>query len=108
MRRLMTKFTSVLATMALAASLTGAVRADDANATAVVEKAIKALGGEEKLRKAATATWKAKGTIVISGTDSDMATQTTIQGLDHFRQEFEGTFGENKVQGVSVLAGDKA
>src|SRR5439155_17325730 len=30
-----------------------------------------------------------------------------VQGLDHFRREFEGDFGGNKIKGVTVLAGNK-
>lgn len=103
----MTRLIGVAAAV-LAAGLCGAARADDAkDATALLNKAITALGGEEKLAKAGTATWKAKGTITFMGGDNAVTTHTTVRGLDHFRQEFEGEFGGNKVTGVSVLAGDK-
>ena len=82
-------------------------RADEKDAKAVVDKAIKALGGEGKLAKAGTHTTKAKGTITFNGEDHDIKTQTTVQGLDHFRSEFEGEFGGNTVQGVTVLKGSK-
>jgi hypothetical protein len=36
-----------------------------------------------------------------------MTTQSTSQGLDHFRQDFEGDFGGMKIMGTTVLAGDK-
>jgi hypothetical protein len=88
------------------AGLSGPARAaDDANA--VVDKAIKALGGEESLTKMKAYTWKGKGSINIMGSDSEFTNQATIQGLDHYRGEFEGEFGGNKVKGVTVLAGDK-
>ena len=41
--------------------LGSSVSADDTDATAIVDKAMKALGGEEKLRKIEAATWKTKG-----------------------------------------------
>jgi hypothetical protein len=88
--------------------LIGPVRAADAkDAKAILEKAIKALGGEEKLDKVKAVAWKGKGTITIMGNESDIATETTLQGLDHIRQEFEFEFGGNKIKGVTVLAGNK-
>ena len=75
--------------------------------TAVLDKAIAALGGAEKLAKAGTATWKGKGTISFGDDDNPIKTTTTVQGLDKHRAEFEGTFGGNEVKGVTVIAGDK-
>src|ERR1043166_574197 len=85
--------------------LAGRAHADDANA--VLDKAIKALGGEEQLTKVKAAAWKSKGTITFQGNDNEVSMSYTAQGLDHFRQEFEGEFGGNKVKGVTLLAGDK-
>src|SRR5262249_16154655 len=82
-------------------------RADDKDPKAILDKAIKALGGEENLAKAKAATWKAKGKISFGGNDNEFTSKSTIEGLDHYRSEFEGEFGGNKVQGVTVLAGDK-
>jgi hypothetical protein len=89
------------------ASAGRAARADDKDATAILDRAIKALGGEEKLSKASTLSWKSKGTITIQGNDNAFTGMITMQGLDHSRVEFEGKFGENDVKGVTVLAGDK-
>jgi hypothetical protein len=98
---------AVLATV-LAAGLGLPARADDDKDTkAVLDKAIKALGGEEALAKAKAATWKSKGKITFGGNDSDFTSETTIQGIDHLRNEFEGEFGGNKVKALGVLAGDK-
>ena len=83
------------------------LRADDKDATAVLDKAIAALGGEEKLAKAGTATWKAKGTITFNDSENPIKTRTTIQGIDRHRAEFEGDFNGNEVKGVTVLDGDK-
>jgi hypothetical protein len=82
-------------------------RADDKDAKAVIEKGIKALGGEEKLTKAGTCSWKSKGTITLNGDDNEFTSVSTLQGLDHYRSEFEGKFGDNDVKGVTVLSGDK-
>ena len=82
-------------------------RADDKDTKAVIEKGIKALGGEEKLTKAGTCSWKSKGTITLNGDDNEFTSVSTLQGLDHYRSEFEGKFGDNDVKGVTVLSGDK-
>ena len=103
----MKRFLVAACVAALAAGLGANARSDDRDAQAVLDKAMKALGGEDKLAKLQAATWKAKGTIRIGGNDSDFTSQSTVQGPDQFRQEFEGEFGGNKVTGVTVLNGDK-
>jgi hypothetical protein len=97
----------LLGAMLAAAFLSGPARADDKDATAVLDKAIAALGGAEKLAKAGTATWKNKGTITLGDNDNPVKITVTIQGLDHYRSEFEGTFNDNEVKGLTVVFGDK-
>ena len=97
---------TLLATALLSAQAIPA-RADDKNATAVLDKAIAALGGKEKLTKAGTATWKGKGAITINGDDNPIKTKAVVQGIDRHRAEFEGEFGGNEIKGVTVLVGDK-
>jgi hypothetical protein len=92
---------------ALALVATGPAGADDKDATAILDKGIKALGGEEKLGKITAASWKAKGKMTFGGNDSEMTSTATVQGLDHLRQEFDGEFNGNKVHGVTIVAGDK-
>jgi hypothetical protein len=104
----MARFIGAVLAGVLVSGLGSAARAaDDKDTKAILDKAIKALGGEEKLKTLKAATWKAKGKINFGGNESDFASQTTVQGLDHFRQEFEGEFMGNKVKGVTVLKGDK-
>lgn len=104
----MTRPMGAMLVMALVAGMSAPVRAADAQDTnAILDKAIKALGGEENLSKAKAATWKTKGTITFMGSDNQVTTQTSVQGLDRVRQEFEGEFGGNPVKGVTILAGDK-
>src|SRR5579871_5941414 len=81
--------------------------ADDKHAKAILDKAIKALGGEENLKKVKAASWKMRGKITINGEDSPFTSQATMQGLDHYRGEFEGEFGGNKIKGVTVVAKNK-
>ncbi len=104
----MKRFLGVAVAVGLVYGLGGLARADStADVQAVIDKAIKALGGEEKLNGIKAATWKSKGTISFMGNDNQFTSKTTVQGHDHLRQEFEGEFGGNKVMGVTVLAGDK-
>ncbi len=81
--------------------------ADDKDATAILDKAITAMGGEAKLAKAATCSWKTKGTITFNDSTNDFSTSVTMDGLDRYRGEFAGDFGGNEVKGVTVLDRDK-
>jgi hypothetical protein len=104
----MTRRIGLVLVMALVAGLCSPARAAEApDANAILDKAIKALGGEEKLSKLKVISWKTKGTVTFGGNDNEISTQSTVQGLDHARLEFEGEFGGNPVKGVTVLAGDK-
>src|SRR5690242_6657035 len=98
-----------VATLAFLFMLAGghALRADEAEVKAVLDKAIKALGGEEKLAKAKALKFKTKGTITINGNDSEVSGETTVQGLQQRRSEFEGEFNGNKFKGVTVVNNDK-
>jgi hypothetical protein len=82
-------------------------RADDKDPQAILDKAIKAVGGEEKLKKAEAISWKTKGTINFGGNENDVKGQVIAKGLDHFRREsaFDANGEERKI--VFVLAGDK-
>ena len=75
----------------------------DEDAKAILDKAIKALGGEEKLAKVDAFSIKAKGTVVFNGNENDSTTEVTVKGLDHIRREF----GNDQFHGVVVLDGDK-
>jgi hypothetical protein len=98
-----------IAAVFVVALLSGPVRAEgDKGADAVLDKAIQALGGAEKLGKVKAATWKAKGKITFGDNDNPFTSEVTAEGLDHFRQEFEGEFGGSKVKGALVINGDKA
>jgi len=100
----MRRFIGAILVTVVASGLNGSARADDAkDPQAILDKAIKALGGEEKLSKVKAASWKAKGTINFGGNEMEFTSQTTAQGLDHVRSEFEGSFGK----GFLVIAGDK-
>jgi hypothetical protein len=88
--------------------VSGQARADEQDAKAILDKAIKALGGEEKLRKAETATWKSKGTITFNDNKNEFTSRATMKDLDHYRGEFDGEFNGNAVKGITVINGAKA
>ncbi|QEH33783.1 hypothetical protein OJF2_23120 [Aquisphaera giovannonii] len=90
--------------LVLAASTT---RGDDAQVNQVLDKAIKALGGEEKLSKAHAICVKGKGKLIIDGNENDIKSEATVQGLDHYATKFEGDFGGNHIEGRSVLSEKK-
>jgi len=96
----------VLATLFLTSPISP-VRADDKDANAILDKAIKAVGGEEKLKKAEAITWKSKGTISFGGNETEIKGTVTSQGLDRHRREVEGEFGGEPRKFVVVLSGDK-
>jgi hypothetical protein len=99
MRRI---FGAALAAALLFIPLAAAKGGED-DAKSVLDKAIKALGGEEKLAKVEAFSMKSKGTIVIQGNESEMTAEATFKGLDHLRREF----GNDQFHGVVVFAGDK-
>jgi hypothetical protein len=80
-----------------------AAGADDQAANSIVDKAIKAMGGEEKLNKPAAFSWKYKRIDLDKGREIETNHQVTVMGLDHYRWEFSGA----QRNGVAVLAGNK-
>jgi hypothetical protein len=80
---------------------------DAADARALVEKAVKAQGGQEKLEKFAAHTSKFKGTFHGMGQAIPMTGEISSQGADRFKMEAEVEAGGMKFRFVSVLAGDK-
>jgi hypothetical protein len=88
---------AVVIVVAVLAATCGPARADDPSAKAILDKAIKALGGEAKLAKIDAFSWKAKVTFGQSGQEMDA--EVIFKGLDHMRR----AYGVNLV----VLAGDK-
>ena len=89
----MKRLFGALFAMMLATGPALSARADDKDPTAILDKAIKALGGEEKLKKAEALSWKSKGTIILGGNENEIKVHATAKGLDHYRQEVQGDFG---------------
>ncbi len=103
----MKRFLGAVLTVSVVCAMSGWSRADEKEATAILDKAIKAMGGEEKLSKIKCFTVKSKGTLTIMGNDSDFTTSATHEGLDRLRSEFNGKFGDNDFKAVAVVDGDK-
>jgi hypothetical protein len=103
----MKRFFGIALAIALTSGFGALTRADDENAKAAIDKAIKSLGGEEKLGKVEAFTWKSKGHFVINGSNHSFKSRVTVRGLDQYRSEFEGEVNGNAVKSVTVLNGDK-
>jgi hypothetical protein len=99
----MTRFLGVALATALLFVGIGPAQADDQDAKSIVDKAIKALGGEEKLGKVNAFSWKGKGTITFNGNENDFTSEMTFKGLDQYRREF----GNDQFTGIVVLDGTK-
>lgn len=103
----MNKLIGAALAAAFALALPAAGRAADADPNAVLDKAIQALGGQDKLSKAKALTWAVKGTVTFGDMDTPYTGKVAINGLDQYRQEFEADFGGNPFKAVTVLAGNK-
>jgi hypothetical protein len=101
----MKRFWSALVLLVVSLGLNQALAEGDA--ASIVDKGIQALGGKEKLSQAKVITWKAKGKIKFGDNENEFTSQTTAQGLERSRGEFEGEFNGNKFKGITVIAGDK-
>jgi hypothetical protein len=99
----MTRFLSAALAAACLFATLGPARADDSDAKAVLDKAITALGGEEKLGKVEAFSWKSKGTISFNGNENETNGLFTAKGLTHYRRESSN----DQFHIVVVLAGDK-
>jgi hypothetical protein len=101
----MSRFQCAILAAGLLLSLGRVALADDEDGKAVVDKAVKALGGSIDASKAYT--WKTKGTLTLNDNDNKFTTKVTAQGINRLRQEFEGDFDGNPIKGVTVLDADK-
>jgi len=114
--KLWLRTTALLLTL-LCVALSGAARAavNEAKASsaaadpaALVDKAVRALGGAERMAQVKAATWKEKGTLAYQGNDIPFDAEVLVQGTDHMRREWEVGFGGMKVRGVAVVTGEGA
>jgi hypothetical protein len=95
---------------ALALLLTAAFAlraADQDDAKAIIDKAIKARGGEEKLAKLKAVTIRFKGTLHGAGGDVPFTAELVTQGSDQSRLALDGEVNGMKFTFVQVLNRDK-
>src|SRR5437879_5745793 len=83
----------------------GPAAADDAKA--VIEKAIKAHGGEEKLTKFKATKVKAKGTLQLMGVDIEFTAEASAMFPDRYREEIKMDIMGNMLSIVQVFDGKK-
>lgn len=79
----------------------------DEKADAIINKGIKAIGGEARLAKARATTSKVRGTFVLGENAFEYRIEQTTDGLDRIRSTFEGDFGGNMSMTVTVIDGGK-
>jgi hypothetical protein len=83
------------------------VRADDAaEAKKLVDRAVKALGGEEALAKAAGYTFQVDGKIE-AGAEVDVKGDWSVQGLDRYRWNLQATVMGRTQEITLVFVGEK-
>ena len=80
---------------------------EKADAEALLDKGIKALGGEARLSKYKAATWKAKGTLHLVGRDVDYTGDWAVQAPNQYKAVLTGEINGTKFKRVRVLDGDK-
>jgi hypothetical protein len=84
-------------------------RADDAaDAKALVERALKAYGGEDKLSKVKAMTMKSKGTYYGMGDGIAYTETTSWQFPEKVRSEIKAEVNGEKFSLIEVFSGDKA
>jgi hypothetical protein len=103
--------TRILVAFVVAVSISAlgrTVSADDADAIAIVDKAMKAMGGEDKLKKIEASIWKFKGKLRLGdNTEHGVTGQIIMQGLDRVRSETEIEFPGQNQKMLAILNGDK-
>jgi hypothetical protein len=83
-------------------------RADDAaDAKAIIEKAVKAHGGQDKLDKFPAVTMAMKGKVHVMEMAIPFSGEITTQGSDKIKLDIEVDAGGMKFRIVNVVAGDK-
>lgn len=86
----------------------GTARADEqSDAREVVDKALKAMGGEAKLAKVPAVTFKAKGSVSEGGMDLTLVGDTAWQGMHECRLDIEAQVMGQVQKALVVINGDK-
>jgi len=101
-----TRVLTIALTIGLAA--TPALRADaDAEARAIVDKAIKAHGGADNLAKFKAGVVKMKGKVEVGGMSIEFTSTASVQNPDKLKVETDVEVMGNKFTFVQIVNGDK-
>src|SRR5688572_13987300 len=104
----MARFRHAVLTLGFVLAVAAPARADDeADARKIIEKAVKAHGGQDKLDKLPASTVKFKGTFHGTGEAIAVTGEISTQGNDKQRVEMEIDAGGMKIPIAIVVAGDK-
>jgi hypothetical protein len=92
----------------VAACLVPAARADDAgDARAVLDRAVKAMGGPDKLARCQAVTWKGKGAVRIDAVTVTFTDELSAQGLGRYHWQVAAEANGRAIGLLIVLKGDK-
>lgn len=83
------------------------VRADDAKLQEVVDRAIKAHGGLDNLKKFKASATKQKGKVRVMGQAFDYTSEASLQLPDRFRLEVKTNAGGQEFTFIQVINGNK-
>jgi hypothetical protein len=104
MRRLGGRFFVVCLVLAGATS----ARAEESVTKALVDKAIKACGGEAKMAKLNLIHWKGKGTAYERDMEIPFTHEASMAGNDRLRMDLSAAVGGMQIQALLVINRDKA
>jgi len=93
--------------LGVALAATGAARADEAKAKEVIDKAIKAHGGEAELKKLDASSMKMKGTVHVMGMEIPFTGDSASQGEYRRRVDLEIEVMGMKIRVTNVFDKDK-
>jgi len=80
---------------------------DDKEARAVIDRAVKALGGAEKLAPLQGVTFRTKGQVTVNDFKADLSGDAAVQGQERYRWSLEISAMGRTESGVLILDGDK-
>jgi hypothetical protein len=92
----------------LVLSAAAPARAADESPRAIIERAIKAHGGQERLEKLKTDRVSLKGTMLVNDNKAEFTAETTVNMPSQFRNVVELKFDTSTRKVVQILNGDKA
>lgn len=85
----------------------GARADNEAEARAVLDRAIKAVGGEAKVALLRSVTWKSKGTFEADGQQNPYSDDVAVQGFDRYRGSVQVELNGQTITGLLVTSGDQ-